>query len=104
MPGAAGKLLSGWQLNGILALADGTPVAINTGFNRSRNGASGGQIGDRPDLQSFEWAGRFFRHDSKHAHGFTPDPVWPEVHLLTGPGATWSSWIGGPGCSTQRIP
>ena len=50
MPGAAGKLLSGWQLNGILTLADGTPVAINSGFNRSRNGASGGQIGDRPDL------------------------------------------------------
>jgi len=50
MTGAAGKLLSGWQLNGILTLADGTPVSILTGFNRSRNGASGGQITDRPDL------------------------------------------------------
>ena len=48
-PGAL-QQLSGWQLNGILTLADGTPVAINSGFNRSRNGASGGQIGDRPDL------------------------------------------------------
>src|SRR6059036_1787393 len=50
MPGAAGKLLSGWQLNGILTLAGGTPVSILTGYNRSRNGASGTQITDRPDL------------------------------------------------------
>jgi hypothetical protein len=50
MPGHAGKLLSGWQLNGILTLADGTPNTITSGFNRSRSGASGGQIGDRPDL------------------------------------------------------
>jgi hypothetical protein len=48
--GASGKVLSGWQINGILTLADGTPVSILTGFNRSRNGASGTQITDRPNL------------------------------------------------------
>ncbi|PYS37820.1 MAG: hypothetical protein DMG14_19960 [Acidobacteria bacterium] len=48
--GAAGKFLGGWQMNGILTLADGTPVTITTGFNRSRNGATGQQISDRPDL------------------------------------------------------
>jgi len=50
MTGAAGKVLAGWQINGILTLASGTPVTIYTGFNRSRNGASGTQITDRPDL------------------------------------------------------
>ncbi len=48
--GAAGKVLSGWQINGILTLADGTPNSILTGFNSSRNGASGTQITDRPNL------------------------------------------------------
>jgi hypothetical protein len=50
LPGASRKVLSGWQINGILTLADGTPVSILTGFNRSRNGASGTQITDRPNL------------------------------------------------------
>src|SRR5262249_12632287 len=50
LTGATGKLLSGWQVNGILTLADGTPVGILTGFNRSRNGSSRTQITDRPDL------------------------------------------------------
>src|SRR5439155_1322833 len=50
MTGAAGKVLAGWQINGILTLTSGTPVTIYTGFNRSRNGASGTQITDRPDL------------------------------------------------------
>lgn len=50
LSGAAGKVLSGWQINGILTLADGTPVSILSGFNRSRNGASGSQITDRPNL------------------------------------------------------
>ncbi|PYR83092.1 MAG: hypothetical protein DMG18_13550, partial [Acidobacteria bacterium] len=50
MTGAAGKVLAGWQINGILTLASGTPVTIYAGFNRSRNGASGTQITDRPDL------------------------------------------------------
>jgi hypothetical protein len=30
-------VLSGWQINGILALSDGTPVSILTGFNRGSN-------------------------------------------------------------------
>ena len=50
MTGAGGKAFSGWQINGILTLASGTPVSILTGFNRSRNGASGTQIDDRPNL------------------------------------------------------
>jgi hypothetical protein len=50
LKGASGKLLSGWQLNGILSLANGSPFSVLTGFNRSRNGASGGQIPDRPNL------------------------------------------------------
>src|SRR6266516_2041506 len=50
MTGAAGKVLAGWQINGILTLASGTPVTIYTGLNRSGNGASGTQITDRPDL------------------------------------------------------
>ena len=43
-------VLAGWQINGILTLAGGTPITILSGFNRSRNGASGTQITDRPDL------------------------------------------------------
>jgi hypothetical protein len=50
LAGAAGKVLSGWQINGILTLADGTPNTVLAGFNRSRNGASGTQITDRPNL------------------------------------------------------
>jgi hypothetical protein len=50
MTGPAGKLIAGWQINGILTMGSGTPVNIQTGFNRSRNGASGTQITDRPDL------------------------------------------------------
>jgi hypothetical protein len=50
LAGAAGKVLAGWQINGILTLADGTPNSILTGFNRSGNGASGTQITDRPNL------------------------------------------------------
>ena len=49
MTGAAGKLLSGWQLNGILTLADGTPVSILTGFKSfakwSQRGANNGSSG-----------------------------------------------------------
>jgi len=50
MTGAAGKVLGRWQINGILTLSSGTPITIYSGFNRSRNGASGAQITDRPDL------------------------------------------------------
>jgi hypothetical protein len=50
LTGVAGKVLSGWQINGIVSLADGTPNNILTGFSRSRNGATGSQVTDRPDL------------------------------------------------------
>jgi len=50
LAGVAGKVLSGWQINGILALANGTPFTVLTGFSRSRNGASGNQVTDRPNL------------------------------------------------------
>jgi hypothetical protein len=50
LSGAAGKVLSGWQFNGIISLANGTPNSILTGFNRSRDLASGNQVVDRPDL------------------------------------------------------
>ena len=50
LTGVAGKVLSGWQLNGILGLANGTPVNMLSGFSRSRNGATGTQVTDRPDL------------------------------------------------------
>ena len=49
--GAAGKMFSGWQVNGILTLSGGTPVTVLSGFNRSNNGATGTQITDRPDLR-----------------------------------------------------
>ena len=50
LTGVAGKVLSGWQLNGILSLGSGTAFNILTGFNRSRSLASGTQITDRPNL------------------------------------------------------
>jgi hypothetical protein len=50
LAGVRGKFLSGWQINGILTLANGTPNNILTGFNRSRNLATGGNIDDRPNL------------------------------------------------------
>src|SRR5256885_5712579 len=54
MAGATGKVLAGWQINGILTLASGTPITIYTGFNRSRNGASGTQITDRSEEHTSE--------------------------------------------------
>src|SRR6266852_2711157 len=50
LAGAAGKMLSGWQINGITSIAAGTPFTVIDGFNRSRNLATGGNIDDRPNL------------------------------------------------------
>src|SRR5437773_4171769 len=52
MTGAAGKVIAGWQINGILTLAGGTPITILTGFHRSRNGGNGAQISDRLGLRT----------------------------------------------------
>lgn len=46
--GLANKLVSGWQLNGILALQDGFPFTPGLGFSRSRNTDTNNP--DRPDI------------------------------------------------------
>lgn len=51
LPGATGRLLSGWQVNGITTLSAGTPFTAWISFNRSRNLATGSQITDRPNLR-----------------------------------------------------
>lgn len=48
LSGVAGALLNNWQVSGILTIASGLAVNINTGFNRSRNGHDN-RI-DRPNL------------------------------------------------------
>ena len=42
--------LGGWQVGGIFSASSGVPVAVTTGFSRSRNGARGSGVMDRPDL------------------------------------------------------
>lgn len=50
--GTVGKLLSGWQINGITTIAAGTPFTVINGFNRARNLLTGAlQFSDRPDLR-----------------------------------------------------
>ncbi len=48
-PGVAGKLLGGWQTNGILSLTTGVPFSVSnsSGLDRSRSGPSNAS---RPDL------------------------------------------------------
>jgi hypothetical protein len=73
--GVAGKLLSGWQLNGILSLANGTPFSVLTGSNQSRNLASGTQITDRPNLLP-EFVGKNLTEGSSAGcPGFAAGPV-----------------------------
>lgn len=48
--GLAGKLISGWQISGILTLTTGPPVNIRVGDNRSRSQANP-DIQERPDLR-----------------------------------------------------
>ena len=45
--GAAGKLVSGWQLNAILGLQSGFPFTPELGFNQSRDGDTNST--DRPE-------------------------------------------------------
>ncbi len=47
--GLPGKLISGWQISGITALASGNPFTPLLGFNRARNGDS--RNPDRPNLR-----------------------------------------------------
>ena len=46
--GAAGKILGGWQFNGILTATTGIPFEPVVGFNRSRNRDA--RVPDRPNL------------------------------------------------------
>ena len=49
--GALDKLVGGWQVNGILTMADGNPININFGFSqRSRNGNANFNAVGRPSL------------------------------------------------------
>ena len=49
--GALNQLVGGWQINGILTMADGNPININFGFSqRSRNGNANFNAVGRPDL------------------------------------------------------
>ncbi len=49
--GFAGKLLEGWQLNGIITIASGNPFTVTNGFDRSRIGTIGPFRADRPNLR-----------------------------------------------------
>ena len=53
MQGAAGKVLGGWLVSGIINLADGSPITARVSFDRSDSGVSiGSDRSDRPDLVS----------------------------------------------------
>ncbi len=52
LSGAAGWLVSGWQLSGILNIASGTPFTPVLSFDRARAGAGRAGGGQRPDLIS----------------------------------------------------
>ncbi|MBI4456060.1 MAG: TonB-dependent receptor [Acidobacteria bacterium] len=51
--GALNKLVTGWQVNGILSLADGNPVNIQNTFDRARSGNAppGSGLPERPNLR-----------------------------------------------------
>ncbi len=51
LTGLAGKLLDGWQINGILTLVSGRPFTPVVAFNRSNNLQSGTGVADRPNLK-----------------------------------------------------
>lgn len=48
--GFPGKVIGGWQANGIVSLASGSPISIQMTVNRSHDGAIGSDIADRPNL------------------------------------------------------
>lgn len=49
--GFLGKLREGWQINGIVSVANGVPITVGELVNRSQNGATGSAlIADRPNL------------------------------------------------------
>ncbi len=50
--GAAQSLLEGWQVNGIVSLADGNPFTVQNSFDRTGTAAIGPFRHDRPDLES----------------------------------------------------
>ena len=52
LSGAAEKLLSGWQINGILSIASGSPFSAVLGFDRARSLPQSGGGGQRPNLVS----------------------------------------------------
>jgi hypothetical protein len=75
LDGVAGKVLSGWQINGILSLANGTPNNIFTGFNNAQDGSSGNQVADRPNLLP-EFVGKDLTEGSSAGcAGFDAGPV-----------------------------
>ncbi|RMG50499.1 MAG: TonB-dependent receptor [Acidobacteria bacterium] len=49
--GFAGKLLEGWQINGILTLASGNPFTVENAFDRARTFAIGPFRHDRPNVK-----------------------------------------------------
>ncbi len=53
MQGAAGMVLGGWQLSGILQLADGSPLTARFSFDHAKTGIlARSDRSDRPDLIS----------------------------------------------------
>lgn len=53
MQGAAGKVLGGWLVSGIVNLADGSPITARIPFGQSQSGVFiGSDRSDRPDLVS----------------------------------------------------
>lgn len=50
--GVAGRIIGGWQVNGILSLVSGSPITVSLGFNRSRSAQTptGSGFHERPDL------------------------------------------------------
>ena len=51
LPGAAGKILSGWALNSVVTATSGNPLGMVLGFDWTNSRVRGGGNGDRPDLK-----------------------------------------------------
>ncbi|MEE8350519.1 MAG: TonB-dependent receptor [Acidobacteriota bacterium] len=89
--GALGKLISGWQLSGILSLSDGNPVNLRVGFNRSRSQA-GPDLSERPDLvvgaDNNPVLGGPDQYFDVSSFVLQPEGVWGNLgrNTLTGPG------------------
>ena len=50
--GTAARILEGWQINGIVSLADGNPFTVQNSFDRTGTAAIGPFRHDRPNLKS----------------------------------------------------